>query len=79
LAETLKRAKESAPPRESLQPLVDQLDRSAIELRSSGNDREAIKVERAVASIKEAGAEDFAVIDEATSTVTKQVFALFSY
>ena len=73
----MKQAKESAPPAESLQPLLDQLDGAARELRSSGNTEEAETVEKAAASMREAVAEDSNVlssIDEATVTVTRQVY-----
>jgi len=77
----LRQAKESASPREVLQPLLDQLDSCVRELRSSddlrealGDDlREALKIEKAAALIGEAMTEDLTIIDEATSSVDKQV------
>jgi len=84
LEETLRQAKESASPREVLQPLLDQLDSCVRELRSSddlrealGDDlREALKIEKAAALIGEAMTEDLTIIDEATSSVDKQAESL---
>ena len=76
LADSLRKAKESSPPQGSFQPLIDQLDKTAKDLRAGGNSSEAEKIERAASSIREAASLDLTVIDKAASSVTKQVSSL---
>ena len=71
--DSLKKAKLSAPPQGSLQPLVEQLEKIAKDLRGAGNVAEAEKIEKAASSIQAAATTDLTIIDRATTTVSKQV------
>lgn len=69
----MKRTKESSPPQGSFQPLIDQLEKTAKDLKSSGSQEEAGKLDKAAADIRGAASLDLTIIDRAASTVSKQV------
>ena len=72
IVESLKKTKESTPPQDSLQALIEQLERTAKELRSGGSSSDAEKLEKAAARIREVASLDLTIIDRAASSVTKQ-------
>ena len=73
IAESLQKTKESTPPQATLQTLIEQLQRTAQDLRSGGSSSDADKLEKAASRIQEVASLDLTVIDRAASSVTKQV------